>query len=278
MKKEIHAVLIGNGNMGKRHRERLLQRGFVFDAFPDSEEEVSNYLRSSDTHRPLIIIASPSPTHFDYAQKFLQKKFPVFVEKPLALSGSEARALRELALENKTLLFVGHSERYHPVFENLEKKLADMQAISVSVHRENSSASKIYDTDVIFDLMIHDLYNLLVLQKNQTPEIEFAESEDIQKSARARLLFPGGFRADLTVNRNAENPRRSYMLQNIAGNTETFSFTPVTHGEDALENEYRALELYMTHPEQSHAALESAILAVETAERVLTHIKKSRRT
>ncbi|MDR1759118.1 MAG: Gfo/Idh/MocA family oxidoreductase [Fibrobacter sp.] len=277
MKKEFHAVLIGNGNMGKRHWERLQQRGFIFDAVPDSEAEVSNYLLQENARRPLIIIASPSPTHFHYAQKFLQKKFPVFVEKPLALSGYEARTLQQLALKNETLLFTGHSERYHPVFKTLEKKFAAMQAASVSVHRENQATGKIYDTDVIFDLMIHDLYNLLILQKKQTPEIEFAESEDIQKSARVQLSFPGGFRANIAVSRDAEKPRRTYTFEDSAGNPETFSFTPVTNGEDALENEYRTLELYMAQPGESHTALETAVLAVETAERILDRIKKSRR-
>lgn len=58
-----------------------------------------------------VVIATPHASHFQLAKDALLAGKHVLVEKPLALSGRDARELRELALKQKRALLVGHT--YH---------------------------------------------------------------------------------------------------------------------------------------------------------------------
>lgn len=267
---ENHALLIGYGRMGRLHFERLQKRGIVFDAVLDSEQEVSKYLESlkSEKKNPLIIIASPSSTHFNYAQKFLKRGCPVFVEKPIALSGEEARELQKLALKKRTLLFVGHSERYHPNFLKLRSRFHVSDYCSLRICRENKTAEKVYDSDVVFDLMIHDINNLTVLMQS-IPEIESVKTSNIQENATVVLNFENRFRATLNVNRNGKESRRFYEFEKHLGELEKVEFPSKILGEDALDHEYHALFQTLKQPDFGKNALEYACLSVEISEKII---------
>ncbi len=56
---------------------------------------------------------------------------------------------------------VGHVERFNPVIQELEKILNDEEIIAVTIDRCSPMDMRISDTDVIYDLMIHDVDILL---------------------------------------------------------------------------------------------------------------------
>ncbi|MFF3512198.1 Gfo/Idh/MocA family oxidoreductase [Streptomyces sp. NPDC002573] len=73
----------------------------------------------------LIVIASPNKTHIPIATAALQAGLPVVVDKPIAGTAAEARALAALAEERGLLLSVFQNRRWDNDFLTLRKLLAD---------------------------------------------------------------------------------------------------------------------------------------------------------
>ena len=69
----------------------------------------------------LVSIATPTSSHYKIAKFFLNNKIPVLVEKPLTQDLKEAKKLIAASKENKTLLFVGHVERYNNAYLAIRK-------------------------------------------------------------------------------------------------------------------------------------------------------------
>ncbi len=70
-----------------------------------------------------VVIASPPETHFDLALEALEQGLDVFIEKPLALSLTDAAALAAEAEARGSVLMVGHLLAYHPAVRRLEALL-----------------------------------------------------------------------------------------------------------------------------------------------------------
>lgn len=175
--KDCTAILVGCGTMGKRHRSRFEENGVRFTALLDME--AADVLVRGQWERPdFAVVASPASTHFQYAKFFLERKIPVLVEKPLATSAAEAKALVDLALRNGTLLFVAQSECYNPIFLNFRKHLLmDLKKavfskgtdsstegavpaplnVKLEFRREHGYSPRCRDVDVALDLLVHDV-------------------------------------------------------------------------------------------------------------------------
>ena len=103
--KPYKAILVGNGTMGKRHRMRFEACGVQFAAVVDNLDEfngISDKLNSGTAGGlpvDFVVIASPAVTHYAYAKFFVERRIPVFVEKPLATTAGEAQELVDLAVD-----------------------------------------------------------------------------------------------------------------------------------------------------------------------------------
>jgi len=71
-----------------------------------------------------VAVATPSPTHAKLARTFLELGMPVFVEKPMTLSVSDAEELVDISRKKQLPLMVGHLLIYHPAVE-LTKAIID---------------------------------------------------------------------------------------------------------------------------------------------------------
>jgi len=103
----------------------------VADPLPERREEaagltgcatfpsIDELLEKSDAQ--LVVIATPSSTHYDDTLKALKAGRHCITEKPLALSFPEANELVALARENKLQLFVHHSHLHLPSYHHLKK-------------------------------------------------------------------------------------------------------------------------------------------------------------
>ena len=68
-----------------------------------------------------IALATPAETHADLAIQALSAGKDVFVEKPMALSISEAETMQKVANETERILMVGHLLEYHPAVLKLRE-------------------------------------------------------------------------------------------------------------------------------------------------------------
>lgn len=169
-----------------------------------------------------VVIATPASTHAALARRALDAGLHALVEKPLALSGVEARDLAKLALERDLTLQVGHQERL--VFAamglfDVPERPDRIEAVRVG---PRSPDGRCEDVSVVFDLMIHDLDlaaelfggdALAATGYGRSAHTRFLDE------ASAELVFPRGV-ARLTASRCAAARRRSMVIEYPSGRVE----------------------------------------------------------
>jgi predicted dehydrogenase len=76
-------------------------------------EDIDALIKESDA----VVVATPSETHAEVGQRVLSAKKDLFLEKPIALSSSEAKDLAKLADASDRLFMVGHTLCYSTSFQ-----------------------------------------------------------------------------------------------------------------------------------------------------------------
>ncbi|WP_022750265.1 Gfo/Idh/MocA family oxidoreductase [Lachnobacterium bovis] len=222
----INIGIIGAGNMGKNHirltkemhdrfnlcavydpnRERL-QELEVEDIAVESEDELIDKCDA-------VIIAAPSSLHKELALKVAKAGKHLLVEKPLALSCEDAKEIVRAFEASKKILMVGHVERFNGAVTELEEVLKDEEIIAVNIERCSSMDTRIKDTDVVYDLMIHDvdiLLNAILPGKKLKRIISFGTksySENYMDYVESLMEFEGGVIASIISSRTTEDKLR----------------------------------------------------------------------
>ncbi len=220
MSAPIKLAIIGFGKMGQRHWQKLQHNNnFEIVAVVDSHKPVESLpegiLFSSD-YRDIgrdmaeaVLIASPSSLHAEMGLYFLGLGFHVFMEKPLALDSSDCGALVEAADAGGVILMVGMVERFNPAFVGccglLDRFGVDIRRLDFE--RFNPT-SEISDSDVILDLLIHDLDLLCLLVGDldvlDIEVMDFRFGERGYDFVDVILFFVGGVEARLKVGRGSD--------------------------------------------------------------------------
>ncbi|MFH1504475.1 MAG: Gfo/Idh/MocA family oxidoreductase [Candidatus Omnitrophota bacterium] len=161
----------------------------------------------------LVSIAVPTSAHFEVAKFFLENKIPVLVEKPLTQNTKEAQKLINLAKKNKTLLFVGHVERYNSAYLAVQKIIKN--PLFIECHRLSPYPHRSLDVSVALDLMIHDLDIILGLLGDKVTKIDakgvrvLSKTDDI---INARITFKKGCVANITSSRISAKTERKIRI------------------------------------------------------------------
>lgn len=160
-----------------------------------------------------VDIVAPTPYHFELCEMALKKGKHVFVEKPLANTMEEARALVKLAKESNVKFQVGHVERFNPAFLALKDETLD--PMFIEVHRLAQFNPRGTDVSVILDLMIHDIDIILHMVKSNVSYISangVAVMSDTPDIANVRIEFDNGCVANLTSSRISMKKMRKIRL------------------------------------------------------------------
>lgn len=112
----------------------------------------------SSANPDIVVIATPTQTHFEIAKFALENDINVFVEKPIVSKLEQFKELLDIANNRKLNLMAGHIERYNPVSLKLREVLADFKDFPKTFNfaRTQSHDPRI-DDDIIVDKLIHDL-------------------------------------------------------------------------------------------------------------------------
>ena len=113
----------------------------------------------------LVVIASPTKSHFTIAKYFL-KNTNVLVEKPLSMSLREVRLLEEISKKNKKLLFVDYPFLFSGSIDYIKKIIQSRKygnLLEIESFREQAPIRK--DSNVVWDLAVHDISILNYLLK-----------------------------------------------------------------------------------------------------------------
>jgi predicted dehydrogenase len=192
--------IIGVGSMGKNHARILadlpgVRLAGVADASPALAEASGKHLDVPwfDDYQKLLpeieaaVIVTPTSTHYEIAQACLQAGKHLLVEKPLTGTSSLARSLVSLAEDKGLVLAVGMVERFNPAFQKLLKQIKGEKIIGIDIKRLSPFPERITDTDVVFDMMIHDLDLFLNLYPEEIVELK-AKGEKIRTKKFDRLV------------------------------------------------------------------------------------------
>ncbi len=159
------------------------------------------------------IVATPTSEHFTITERLLKEGKSVLVEKPMTDTVAQAEKLVSLAKKNKLVFQVGHLERFNPAVEALQDLISEPKFIEVQ--RLGSFSARSLDTNVVLDLMIHDLDIILDLIQDDVKVIRssgihvLSEKFDI---ANARLEFESGCVATLTASRVHQGKVRNLRI------------------------------------------------------------------
>ena len=117
----------------------------------------TNYTNIKKTDIDLVIISSPTKTHYSIARYFL-KFTNVLVEKPLSLKTKEVLDLEKISKKNNFLLFVDYPFIFSGsinFIKNIIKSKKYGKLIEIESFREQAPIRD--DADVVWDLGVHDI-------------------------------------------------------------------------------------------------------------------------
>ena len=162
-----------------------------------------------------VSLAVPTAEHARIGSRLLAAGIDVLVEKPIAASLDEADALIAVAQRSKSILQVGHLERFNPAVVAVRKIVS--RPMFFEIHRLGIFSPRSLDIDVVYDVMIHDLDILLSLVNSPVIDLKavgipvISEKVDI---AHARVEFESGTVANLTASRvSTERVRKMRFFQ-----------------------------------------------------------------
>ncbi len=181
----LRIAFIGAGQMARHHLGALgrvstphLVVG-VHDAVPDCADEfaagagtrpyVSVPALLAEARPDVVHVCTPPATHFDAAAAALRAGAHVYVEKPFARTDDDARALIDLAEQQRRLVCAGHQLLRDPAFVSLSRRASTLGPIvQIDSHfafRPTGAAAARGDAAALaaqlIDILPHPLYSLV---------------------------------------------------------------------------------------------------------------------
>jgi UDP-N-acetylglucosamine 3-dehydrogenase len=167
-------ALVGLGRMGKNHCRVLsecpqVELVAVVDpritlddgTLPAGVQLLSSMDQLSSTQVDGVIIAVPTPLHYEVVRQALKLKKPILVEKPICSTYTEGIELDAQAKEAGTTIHVGHVERHNPAIKKLKEVVSSGiigTPIHCSVTRVGGYPEHVAQGDnVLLDLAVHDI-------------------------------------------------------------------------------------------------------------------------
>ncbi|SDL66477.1 Gfo/Idh/MocA family protein [Halarsenatibacter silvermanii] len=222
--------VIGVGSMGKNHvrayaaLNQMCELIGVYDINDERKNEIANSygVKAFDSNQELmkevdaVNIATPTTTHYEIADRALEEGLHILVEKPITDSLEEAKNLLRKANEKDLRVQVGHIERFNPAIQALPGVLQDKEVLALDVHRLGPYDPRIDDTDVIQDLMIHDMDIVSSLVPGEIKDLSAFGRNVASNShidyAVANIRIDGGVIATLTASRATNKKVRQMAI------------------------------------------------------------------
>ncbi len=165
-----------------------------------------------------VTVAVPTQYHRSTAEPLLERRIACLVEKPLAPSVADAKALVDCAQKHDAVLQVGHTERFNPAVR--AAKSLNFNARFMEVDRVSPMTFRSLDVGVVMDMMIHDLDIVLMLARSPIQQVDavgvavLGKHEDV---AGARIVFENGCVANITASRLALKTERKLRVFSESG-------------------------------------------------------------
>lgn len=236
----LRVALVGAGKMGISHLSILRahqmvnvvgicdQAGFLLDVLGkytglNTFTSYEEMLRSE--HLDAVVIATPTPYHFDMAEAAIRAGVSVFCEKPLTLSYEQSLQLHLMATKAGVVTQVGYHNRFIGSFQEV-KRLLDLEVLGQVSHalaesygpvvlREKGKtwrAKRSAGGSCLYDYAAHSI-DLLQWYFGAPRQVHGSNlssifSSDTDDEVYSNLNFTGGTSAHLSVNWSDESFRK----------------------------------------------------------------------
>lgn len=211
----LRVGVVGVGHLGIHHTRILANLNEVeLTGIVDIDKNrIDKIARTYNTHAygdyhdllgkiEAVVIATPTPLHFEIGKTFLQNGISCLIEKPITSNLAEAEELLALAQAKNLILQIGHVERFNPAVMEAQKYIN--QPKFIEANRLGPYNPRATNIGVILDLMIHDIDIILYLVHSPITSIEavgarlLSNFEDI---ANARINFQNGCVVNISASR-----------------------------------------------------------------------------
>ena len=235
----MDVLVVGAGSMGRNHcrayaQDRRVNRIVVVE--PDEKsrlalqamglEKISLASSLPDALKDDVFAASvvtPTETHFDVASKLLSAGVHVLVEKPIAPTVAQGRALAALAQQKKTVLTVGHIERFNPAVRTLKKDIATLgRIVYASAHRFGIPTQRRL-ADAFLDQAVHDMDVVSFLTGRAPHAIRAVSQRVLDPQANdlcSAIVDYGDFYATVEANRVTPIKTRELVVLGTQGSAQ----------------------------------------------------------
>ena len=132
-----------------------------------------------------VTIAAPTHLHRDIAIDCAARGIHLLVEKPIASTVEESRAVVAAARRAGVTLMVGHVERFNPAVQSIKRAIKDQNILSIAITRVGPFPPRMSNVGVVIDLAVHDIDLIRWFTDSEIVEIQpqtssaVAEREDI---------------------------------------------------------------------------------------------------
>jgi UDP-N-acetylglucosamine 3-dehydrogenase len=191
--------VIGVGVMGSNHARVLSEMAgveLVGVADPDRQQrefvartlgcaEFADLQALIDSGVDAVSIAAPTHLHHDIALTCIAHGLHVMVEKPIAPTVADGRAIVAAARRAGVTLMIGHVERFNPAVESIKRAIKDQDILSIAITRVGPFPPRMSNVGVVIDLAVHDIDLIRWFTDSEIVEIQpqlssaIAEREDI---------------------------------------------------------------------------------------------------
>jgi predicted dehydrogenase len=225
-----------------------------------------------DSGAAAVTIAAPTHLHHDIALKCISRGVHLLVEKPLASTVAEGRAIVAAARRAGVTLMAGHVERFNPAVQSVKRAIKNQDILSIAITRVGPFPPRMSNVGVVIDLGVHDIDLIRWFTESEIVEIQpqmssaIAEREDI---ALLQFRTASGVLAHINTNwltpfkaRNIHIATRDkYLIADLLTLqvTECFGFQP--------DGSYSMRHLSVGYAEPLRAELVAFIDAIRTGER-----------
>ncbi len=218
-----------------------------------------------------ISIAAPTHLHREIALECAARGIHILVEKPIAPTIEEGRAIVAAARRAGVVLMTGHVERFNPAVQSLKRAIQDQSILSIAITRVGPFPPRMSNVGVVIDLAVHDIDLIRWFTDSEIVEIQpqtssaVAEREDI---ALLQFRTASGVLAHINTNwltpfkaRNIHIATRDkYLMADLLTLqvTECFGFQP--------DGSYSMRHLSVGYAEPLRSELVAFINAVRSGE------------
>jgi len=169
--------LVGFADPDRKQRETVA-RTLGCAGFSDFEDLLASGVEA-------VTIAAPTHLHHDLALACISRGVHVMVEKPIAPTVEEGRAIVAAARRAGVVLMVGHVERFNPAVQSIKRAIKNQDILSIAITRVGPFPPRMSNVGVVIDLAVHDIDLIRWFTNSEIVEIQpqlssaVAEREDI---------------------------------------------------------------------------------------------------